>query len=74
MLKNKCDLLKTRFLYGFDDKMEHKWMKKVDSMIASMQKRHETASQKQVFHAKQSEQYIGAISAAHEMKKIWKNI
>jgi hypothetical protein len=53
--------------------MEAPWLKKVDKMIASMQKRQNQAAQQKDFAARQVEQYHGAISAANEMKKIWQN-
>ena len=73
-LPDECDLLKTRFLYGFEEPKENKWNKKVKNMIASMRTRQATAMQRAKFHQKQSEQYIGAISAAEEIKKIWENL
>ena len=74
ILPDECDLLKTRFLYGFDDKMENKWIKKVDNMIVTMQQKHGAALQKNKLTGQQVEQYVGAISAANEMKKVWKNL
>jgi len=74
VLPDECDLLKTRFLYGFDDRMENKWIKKVDGMLASMQMRLNNAAQKKKVTSQQCEQYVGAIQAANEMKKIWKNM
>ncbi len=73
-LPEECDLLKTRFLYGFDDKMENKWMKKVDSMIKSMSEKHAQSVGKMKQNRQLVEQYVGAISAANEMKKVWKNL
>ena len=73
-IPDECDLLKTRFLYGFEEPKEIKWNKKVKNMINSMQIRQNTALQKAKFHEKQAEQYIGAISAAQEIKKIWDNL
>jgi len=73
-LPDECDLLKTRFLYGFEEPKENKWNKKVNNMLASMQQRMNVAAQREKFHSKQKEQYVGAMSAAQEIKKIWENL
>ena len=74
VMPDECDLLKTRFLYGFDDKMEHRWIKKVDNSIKSMTEKHAQTVQKEKVARMQKDQYVGAIAAANEMKKIWKNL
>lgn len=70
-LPDECDLLKTRFLYGFHEIMELKFTKKLKAMKQAMIQRREKAMAKATMHQKQLEQYNGALSAAQEMDKIW---
>ena len=72
-LPDQCDLLKTRFLYCFQDVQETAFNKKLIDMKQSMQKRLNEADNKERISNKQKEQYIGAISAIQEIEKIWGN-
>jgi len=72
-LPDQCDLLKTRFLYCFEDVQETAFNKKLIDMKQSMQRRLNEADNKERISNKQKEQYIGAISAIQEIEKIWGN-
>jgi len=72
-LPDECDLLKTRFLYGYHEEMELAFSKKVKSMRKSMLQRQNKAFNQLEMAKKQLEQYAGAISAASEIEKIWSN-
>jgi len=66
------DLLKTRFLYGFQEKEMDNWRKKVVELKTSMTRRMNEAQGK-IEKAKQEFwQYTGAIQATRELDKIWK--
>jgi hypothetical protein len=70
----EADLLKTRFLYGFQEKEQTAWDDKVNSVLASMQKRKNDAMQKFEMSRKQIDQYLGAEQAVKEMQRIWSNL
>ena len=73
MLPDECDLLKTRFLYGFHEIQELAFSKKLKSMRVSMIRRQQKAIGQLEMAKKQVEQYQGAISAEGEINKIWGN-
>lgn len=73
VLPDECDLLKTRFLYGFQEVEDTAFNKKVNAMLTAMHKRQAKAANQAANASKQHEQYIGAIQATHEIKKIWGN-
>lgn len=69
-----ADLLKTRFLYAFEEKEIDDWMRKVNKMRQSMFQR--MTDQKAVYDKaeKKIQQYIGAIEATNEIDKIWSEV
>jgi hypothetical protein len=73
-LPDTCDLLKTRFMYGYEEAKELPFRAKIESMKKSMQKRANQAQAQMAHHEKQVQQYIGAMSAVNEIDKIWKNV
>jgi hypothetical protein len=73
IVPDQCDLLKTRFLYCFQEPQEAAFNKKVESMELSMQQRQAEAEAKMKNSEAKIHQYIGARSALQEIKKIWGN-
>lgn len=70
-IPDTADLLKTRFLYGFDEPKETKWDKKIKAIEVMMKtKRAKEENTLKVAEAKIN-QYIGAEQALKETKKIW---
>jgi len=70
----EADLLKTRFIYGFEEPLQRSYDKKVDKIISDMKmKQQQAINQLQGIKAA-VEQYNGAIHFAGEMKKIWANL
>lgn len=67
----EADLLKTRFLYAFEEKERDHWEKKVASMTANMNQRKAQAEQEFTLAQRKIEQYIGALEAIKEVNKIW---
>lgn len=67
----ESDLLKTRFLYGFQEQEASDWDKKIRDMQTGIVKRRQEAEQKRDHAVKQIEQYIGAETAMREIGKIW---
>lgn len=70
----EADLLKTRFLYGFQEKEQTVWDDKVNSVLTAMQKRKSDAMQKFEMSRKQIDQYLGAEQAVRELQRIWSNL
>lgn len=71
IVPDEADLLKTRFLYGFEQQKEDAFSKKVKHAILSMQKRRQQAYMQKEMFTKQVEQYIGGELGLSEMLKIW---
>jgi len=71
-MPDTCDLLKTRFLYGFEEHKSDAWKTKLNGMIQSMEQRKNKAIDEKMIAMKKEQQYIGAISAAKEIDKVWK--
>lgn len=69
---DEADILKTRFLYGFEEQKENQFSKKLANIRKAMQMRMNTAAEGQAHAARQKEQYIGAIAAVKEIEAIWK--
>jgi len=72
-IPDTADLLKTKFLYGFEEREQILWEKKVTSMITSMEQRKAKAMNQVEMATKQVQQYVGAIEAMRESERIWSN-
>lgn len=70
-IPHQADLLKTRFLYGFEDEKMDRFMAKISKLQKSMQERLNQATQNHDFAQKQIDQYIGALECSKEIIKIW---
>jgi len=71
---SQADLLKTRFLYGFEEKQSDEWNEKlekirVDAKVKRLQLEHQHSED-----AKTIEQYRGVEKATEEIKMIWANL
>lgn len=67
----ESDLLKTRFLYGFQEPLSSEWDAKCTNMIKAMKQRQAQAAQQQDMALRTVEQYSGAIRSAEELRKVW---
>jgi hypothetical protein len=72
-IPNQADLLKNRYLYGYENEKEDRFNSKIDQTVKSMNERYTIALQNRDFAQKQIDQYIGAMEFAKEMRKIWEN-
>lgn len=69
-----ADLLKTRYLYGYEQHKENMFTTKMDTMIARM-KNEKLQVDKQLEDAKKASwQYDGAISVLQSAGKVWKGL
>ena len=66
------DLLKIRYLYGFQEPEMDNWRKKMVEIKQSMGRRANDAKAKMDVEQQKFWQYQGAIQAAREIDKIWK--
>jgi len=70
-LPAECDLLKTRFIYGFETEKIDAWKKKVKLTVAGMTQRKAESDQLIRNQQSVSDKYEGAISAIQEMDSRW---
>ena len=66
-----ADLLKVRFMYGFEEQKENAFTKKLDHIVQSMKVRQQNAEMQAMNFEKQTQQYVGGIAALREMHKVW---
>lgn len=67
-----ADLLKTRFLYAFEENQQTAWEKKCKQIMESMNKKRVVIEQELRSKDAQLNQYVGAMQAVKELDKIWK--
>jgi len=67
----ECDLLKSRFIYGFEDEKIHAWQEKVNNTINSMLQRKAESDNNARMQQSVSDKYEGAITAIREMDSRW---
>jgi len=73
-IPDQADLLKTRFLYGFEEREQCAWEMKITQMLQAMEGRKQKAVQQYEIANKQIQQYVGAQEAVKEIQRIWSNI
>lgn len=73
-LPEEADLLKTRFLYGFQERIQVAWEAKIHGMLEAMAMRENKARNTMDAAAKQVQQYIGAQEGVREVERIWSNL
>ena len=71
---DKADLLKTRFLYGFQEREQVAWEVKMHGIMEGMALRKQKALQSYEMAKKQIDQYVGAEEAVREVQRIWANL
>ena len=67
----ESDLLKTRFIYGYDEVRKDAWMKKMESTLKHMNTQKQQSDMVIRNQQSVSDKYEGAITALHEMIKTW---
>lgn len=70
---DEADLLKTRYLYAFEEQKEDAFQKKINHTMLSLQQRRNQATIQRDHLGRQVEQYIGAELTMTEMSKIWES-
>lgn len=70
----EADLLKARFLYGFEEREQVEWEAKMINILKGMADRRNKAMQKYEMAKKQIDQYLGAEEAVKEIQKVWSNL
>ncbi len=72
-IPDEADLLKTRYLYGFEERERSAWEAKMIQMMEAMEGRKSKAMNQYEVANKQIQQYIGAQEALKEIQRIWSN-
>lgn len=67
----EADLLKTRFMYGYEEEKAEAWQAKVKKTITDMNARKLQCEQQIQQQQSVADQYRGAIAAVQEMSKTW---
>jgi len=70
----EADLLKTRFIYGFEEPLQNEFSKKMKKLKKDMNMKFGNTQQQFLGAQKTMEQYIGAMHAIGEIEKIWSNL
>lgn len=70
----EADLLKTLFLYGFEERRQGLFEKKLKLSLEQMKQRQAQAAAIRDQKNIEFQQYVGAISATQEINKIWANL
>lgn len=73
-IPKSADLLKTKFLYGFQEREQTIWEEKMTAINLSLHARHNKAVQQAKHAEKQTQQYIGAQETLAEIERIWSNL
>jgi hypothetical protein len=72
-IPNKADLLKTRFLYGFEEKQQDSWREKLERIRIEMKTKRIQIQQRHAQDAEAIQQHIGGEQVLVEIQKIWSN-
>lgn len=67
----EADLLKTRFLYGFEQQKEDAWKKKCKIIMTTMREKRAKLENEIRLKESQIQQYIGAETGIVEINRIW---
>jgi hypothetical protein len=70
----EADLLKSLFLYGFEERRQGLFEKKLKLSLEQMSQRQQQAAMVRDQKNAEFQQYVGAISATKEISKIWANL
>lgn len=69
-----ADLLKTRFLYGFEEKQQDVFREKLEKIRREMKTKRLSIEQRHSQEAQAIQQYIGGEQVLSEVQKIWSNL
>lgn len=70
----QADLLKTRFMYGFEEKQQDSFREKLEQIRVSAKLKRMQIEQRHSQDNQAIQQYIGAETAAADILKIWTNL
>ena len=69
-----ADLLKTKFLYGFQEREQAAWEEKMTGMRDAISARKVKSLQERALAEQKVQQYIGAEESHREMERVWSNL
>lgn len=70
----QADLLKTRFLYGFEEKQQDVWREKLEKIRVDMKSKRRQLEAKHEQDRAAIQQYVGGEAVVAEVQKIWSNL
>lgn len=73
-IPSKADLLKTRFIYGIEEKLSDSWNEKIEKARVEMKLKRLELESKQEANMRLIEQYRGGELVIEDIKKIWANL
>jgi hypothetical protein len=74
VIPSQADLLKTRFMYGFEEKQQDIWAEKMEKIRVDTKVKRMKLEQKHYEDEKTIQQHIGCEHALNEINKIWTNL
>jgi hypothetical protein len=74
VIPDACDLLKTRFVYAYEEKRQGEMNDKFNKMMGGLQSRHQMSYQQEQQAHDARMQYEGAMGGIREYHKIWSNL
>ena len=74
VIPSQADLLKTRFMYGFEEKQQDIWAEKMEKIRVDTKVKRMKLEQKHYEDEKAIQQHIGCEQALNEINKIWTNL
>lgn len=70
-IPDTSDLLKTRFMYAYEEPQAHKWQKKTEQMLQTIGQQKQKAQNVVMEHQRKIDQALGAELAITELDRIW---
>jgi len=70
----QADLLKTRFLYGFEEKLQDTWAEKMEKMRVDIKLKRMKLEQQKIEAESAIAQYKGGEQVISEIRKMWSNL
>lgn len=74
VIPDQNDLLKTRFMYGFEEKQQDQWNAKLEKIRVDMKKKRLALEQQASANNQAIQQYIGGEQVVKEVQKVWANL
>jgi hypothetical protein len=74
VVPDESDLLKSKFIYGFHERRQHAWQKKLKGLKADFIKRRKESADLAERHRRAADHYMAAEKTLQEVEKMWVNL